>query len=180
MRPWILLPCLTLLVACSSKTVEDGGLPETKYGLITAKEEVDLDSEDSNTRTRVFASVSSGGGVSVGIGVEVGVSVPVCVGGTVAVCVTIGVDVGVGETVGETVGVGVGVIRISTTTLILDSAFGSVSVSTSLPTLSTCVTMTTKVLNSTAPLGISSITVTAISGKFSGGRTPGGTSFATA
>ena len=72
MKPWILLPCLTLLVACSGKTAEDGGQPETKYGLITAKEEVDLDSDDSNTRTRVFASVSSGGGVSVGFGFLVG------------------------------------------------------------------------------------------------------------
>jgi len=43
----------------------------TKLGTVTAKQEVSRDEVESDTRTRtsVYGSVSSGGGISIGIGV---------------------------------------------------------------------------------------------------------------
>ncbi|MEM7563862.1 MAG: hypothetical protein AAF353_12545 [Pseudomonadota bacterium] len=72
MKHGIMILSLILLTACSSKSIEQSSPPETKFGLITEKEEVDLKNQDSKTRTSVFASVSSGGRVSVGIGFLVG------------------------------------------------------------------------------------------------------------
>lgn len=67
------LLCLLLLsvVACSSKrTGEEHAESITKYGVITAKEAVDLETVESETEvsTSVFAGFSSGGGVSIGLG----------------------------------------------------------------------------------------------------------------
>ena len=74
MRCWILVMIVVLITACSSKSVPENKAMVTKFGLITAKEEVDLDqvNKESKTKTNVYASFSSGGRVSIGIGFLVG------------------------------------------------------------------------------------------------------------
>ena len=74
MRNVILMMILVLGTACSSKTAVEDKDQITKFGLITEKEEVDMDQvkKESKTKTNVYASVNSGGGVSIGIGFLVG------------------------------------------------------------------------------------------------------------
>ncbi|MDH3218713.1 MAG: hypothetical protein OEO19_04185 [Gammaproteobacteria bacterium] len=68
--PIILLTCLALF-GCASKNLDqqDAGVI-TKLGIVTARQEVSRDEieSDSRTRTSVYGSISSGGGVSIGIG----------------------------------------------------------------------------------------------------------------
>ena len=70
----ILMSLLVLITACSSKDVVESETQIVKFGLITEKEDVDIDQvkKDSKTKTSVFASVGSGGGVSIGVGFLVG------------------------------------------------------------------------------------------------------------
>ncbi len=72
MRTGIYLLTLLLLLGCGSKkaAIDEADII-TRVGVITAKEVVSIDEvkRDSNTRTNVYFSVSSGGGVAVGIGV---------------------------------------------------------------------------------------------------------------
>jgi hypothetical protein len=74
MRKLMLMTILVLITACSSKDVVESENQIVKFGLITEKEDVDIDQvkKDSKTKTSVFASVNSGGGVSIGIGFLVG------------------------------------------------------------------------------------------------------------
>ena len=74
MRKLILMTILVLITACSSKDVVESENQIVKFGLITEKEDVDIDQvkKESKTKTSVFASVNSGGGVSIGIGFLVG------------------------------------------------------------------------------------------------------------
>lgn len=72
MRIGIYLLTVLLLLGCGSKKPAfDEADIITKTGVITAKEVVSMDEvkRSSNTRTNVYFSVSSGGGVAVGIGV---------------------------------------------------------------------------------------------------------------
>ena len=71
MRFSILFLAAFLTIGCSSnKPHENKGEVITRIGVITAKEQVDLNEieQDSNTRTSVFGSISSGGNVSIGLG----------------------------------------------------------------------------------------------------------------
>jgi hypothetical protein len=74
MRNLIIMAMLVLATACTSKTAVENKDHVTKFGLITEKEEVDMDQvkKESKTNTNVYASVNSGGGVSIGIGFLVG------------------------------------------------------------------------------------------------------------
>ena len=74
MRNLILIVILLLGTACSSKTAVENEDQVTKFGLITEKDEVDMDQvkKEGKNKTSVFASVNSGGGVSIGIGFLVG------------------------------------------------------------------------------------------------------------
>ena len=74
MRNLILMMILVLSAACSSKTAVENEDQITKFGLIAEKEEVDMEQvkKESKTNTSVYASVNSGGGVSIGIGFLVG------------------------------------------------------------------------------------------------------------
>jgi len=68
----IMMLTFLVLAGCGSKT-PTGDAPEviTRQGVIVNREEVSIDEarEKSKTRTSVYGSVSSGGGVSIGIGV---------------------------------------------------------------------------------------------------------------
>lgn len=71
MRILILILIALLAFGCSSKkAVVEKAQAITKFGIITAKEEVDMEAveKESRVRTSVYASVSSGGGVSIGLG----------------------------------------------------------------------------------------------------------------
>ena len=74
MRRWLLVLMLMLATACTSKAVPENTEVVTKFGLITAKEEVELGQveQSSKTRTSVYGSVSSGGGIRIGVGFLVG------------------------------------------------------------------------------------------------------------
>ena len=74
MQKLILVAILLLVTACSSKSAVESENQIVKFGLISEKEEVDLDQmkKKSKTKTSVYASVGSGGGVSIGIGFLVG------------------------------------------------------------------------------------------------------------
>lgn len=74
MRNLILMMILVLSAACSSKAAVENEDQITKFGLIAEKEEVDMEQvkKESKTNTSVYASVNSGGGVSIGIGFLVG------------------------------------------------------------------------------------------------------------
>ena len=72
MRLPIAILLVTLLAACGGKAArEDGPEVITRSGVIIAREQVSSDEarDNVNTRTSVYASVSSGGRVSIGIGV---------------------------------------------------------------------------------------------------------------
>lgn len=71
MRNIILLVSTLLVFGCSAKSpTEDESEIITRVGLIIAKEDVNMDQveKDSKVRTTVYGSVSSGGGVSIGLG----------------------------------------------------------------------------------------------------------------
>lgn len=69
MRTPLWIAALILLTACSGKsTVEEADII-TRLGEITAKEEASREKvSEKGVNTSVYASVSSGGGVSIGIG----------------------------------------------------------------------------------------------------------------
>ncbi len=72
MRYSILILTALLALGCSSKKPhEDNAEIITRIGVISAKEDADLNEveKDTGSRTSVYGSVSSGGGVSIGIGV---------------------------------------------------------------------------------------------------------------
>ncbi len=72
MRYSILLLSALFVFGCSSKNAhEDNAEIINKIGVITAKEDASLNDveRDTGSRTSVYGSVSSGGGVSIGIGV---------------------------------------------------------------------------------------------------------------
>ena len=71
MRFGILMMTMLLVFGCSSKQApEDRVQPITKYGVITAKEAVDLETVESKSevQTSVYAGFSTGGRVSIGLG----------------------------------------------------------------------------------------------------------------
>ena len=74
MRHCFLALLLMLGTACAGKSAQENEATATKFGLISSKQEADPEQveKDSKTRTSVFASFSSGGGVSVGLGFLVG------------------------------------------------------------------------------------------------------------
>jgi len=62
-----------LITGCASKNLAPGSLPEVvqKTGVIIAKEEIQLDDieeKDTGVRTSVYASIFSGGRISLGLG----------------------------------------------------------------------------------------------------------------
>ena len=73
MRLLIIPLTLLLLFGCASKSATSNEVV-SKTGVITLKEVVDPDSIDqqSKSRTSVFGSFSSGGGVSIGLGFLLG------------------------------------------------------------------------------------------------------------
>ena len=71
MRYSSLLLAVVLVFGCSSKKpTEDEAEIITRVGVIIAKEDVNMEQveEDSKVRTTVYGSVSSGSGVSIGMG----------------------------------------------------------------------------------------------------------------
>ena len=71
MRLAIFLLTVLVTLGCSNKQSNaDHGEPIVKYGIITDKEAVDLESAESHTNvdTSVYASISSGGSFSIGLG----------------------------------------------------------------------------------------------------------------
>jgi hypothetical protein len=77
MRILLLLLVAVVVGACSSKQAHEEEVEIiTRTGLITVKEDVSLNDveKDSKTRTSVYGSVSSGGGISIGLGFLLGSS----------------------------------------------------------------------------------------------------------
>ncbi len=70
MRTILFLLCMMLIPGCSSRSAADKDSDVVRHiGQITSKQEVTADEvKNSGLNTRVYASVSSGGGVSIGIG----------------------------------------------------------------------------------------------------------------
>ena len=71
MRYGIMMLTILFVVGCSSKQpAVEHVEPITKYGVITAKEAVDMETVegDSEVKTSVYAGFSSGGGISIGLG----------------------------------------------------------------------------------------------------------------
>ena len=71
MRILVLLLVVLLGVGCSGKQSGAGGAePIIEFGIITAKEAVEIETVERETRTNTsfHASISSGGGVSIGLG----------------------------------------------------------------------------------------------------------------
>lgn len=75
MRYPILILATLLALGCGSKQpAAEKPDPIVKYGLITDKEEVDLETVESDSRvnTSIFASISTGGRFSIGLGFLLG------------------------------------------------------------------------------------------------------------
>lgn len=73
MRLFLFLFTLLFLSACSTKTPDSAAMPDVvnKTGVVVAKQVIpvhEIDDEGLNVDTRIFASIFSGGRISLGLG----------------------------------------------------------------------------------------------------------------